>query len=77
MGKVINKFKEDNLKQRNNYIGELARSNDLYRQLGQVREEYKNHTRDFDEQVIANNQMIDNILKNSEFFKKSNDENKR
>ena len=37
-GKLINKFKEDSLKNRNNYIGELAKSNDLYRQLGQVRE---------------------------------------
>ena len=61
---MINIFKEDNLKQRTNYIGELARSNDLYRQLGQVREEYENHTRDFDEQVVANNQMIDIMLKN-------------
>ena len=59
---MINKFKEDNLKQSNNYIGELARSNDLYRQLGQVREEYENHTRDFDKQVIANNKMIDIML---------------
>ena len=71
---MINIFKEDNLKQRTNYIGELARSNDLYRQLGQVREEYENHTRDFDEQVVANNQMIDIMLKNSEFFKKRNDD---
>ena len=76
MGKVINKFKEDSLKQCNNYIRELARSNDLYRQLGQVREEYENHTRDFDEQVITNNKIIDNMIKNSEFLKKRNDENK-
>ena len=75
-GKVINKFKEDSLKHHNNYIGELAKSNDLYRQLGQIREEYEQHTRDFDEQVIANNKIIDNMIKNSEFLKKRNDENK-
>ena len=73
---MINKFEQDSLKQRNNYIGELARSNDLYRQLGQVREEYEQHTRDFDEEVIANNQIIDNMIKDSEFLRKRNDENK-
>ena len=76
MGKVINKFKENNLKQRNNCIGELARSNDLYRQLGQVRDEYEQHTRDFDEEVIANNKVINMMIKYLEFFKKRNDENK-
>ena len=76
MGKVINKFKEDNLKQPNNYIGELARSNDLYRQLGQVRDEYEQHTRDFDEEVIANNKVINMMINDLEFFKKRNDENK-
>ena len=40
-GKVISKFEKDNLEHRNNYIRELARSNDLYRQLGQVRDEYE------------------------------------
>ena len=75
-GKVINKFKEDSLKRRNNYIGELAKSNDLYRQLGQVREEYEQHTRYFDEEVIGNYQTIDMLIKNSEFFKKLDDEHK-
>ena len=75
-GKVISKFKKDSLKHRNSYIEELARSNDLYRQLGQVRDEYDQHTRDFDEEIIANNNVINMTIKDSEFFKKRNDENK-
>ena len=75
-GKVINKFEKDSLQHRNNYIRELARSNDLYRQLGQVRDEYEQQTRDFDEEIIANNKVINMMIKNLEFFKKRNDENK-
>ena len=75
-GKVINKFKEDSLKHRNNYIGELAKSNDLYGQLDQVKKEYEHHTRDFDEEVIANNETINILIKNFEFLRKLNDEHK-
>ena len=63
-GKVINKFEKDSLQHRNNYIRELARSNDLYRQLGQVRDEYEQQTRDFDEEIIANNKVINMMIKN-------------
>ena len=76
VGKVISKFEKDSLEHRNNYIRELARSNDLYRQLGQVRDEYEQHTRDFDEEIIANNKVINMMIKDQEFFKKRNDENK-
>ena len=48
----------------------------MYRQLGQVRDEYEQHTRDFDEEIIANNKVINMMIKDSEFFKKRNDENK-
>ena len=73
---MISKFEKDSLEHRNNYIGELTRSNGLYRQLGQVRDKYEQHTRDFDEQIIANNNVIDMMIKDSEFLKKRNDENK-
>ena len=63
VGKVISKFEKDSLEHRNNYIRELARSNDLYRQLGQVRDEYEQHTRDFDEEIIANNKVINMMIK--------------
>ena len=69
-GKVISKFEKEH---HNNYIRELARSNDLYRQLGQVRDQYEQHTRDFNEEIIANNKLINTMIKN---FKKCNDENK-
>ena len=48
----------------------------MHRQLDQVRDEYEQHTRDFDEEIIANNKVINMMIKDSEFFKKRNDENK-
>ena len=65
---MISKFEKDSLEHRNNYIRELARSNDLYRNLGQVRDEYEQHTRGFDEEIIANNKVINMMIKDSEFF---------
>ena len=75
-GKMINKFEEDSSRHHNNYIRELAKSNDLYRQLGEARTEYEERVRRYNEDKIGDEQPIVFLFENLTLLRKLEFEHK-
>ena len=73
---MINKFEEDSSRHHNNYIRELAKSNDLYRQLGEASKEYEERVRRYNEDKIGDEQAIVFLFENLTLLRKLEFEHK-
>ena len=60
---MLNKLEKDRIEHRDNYFREIFRSKDLYRQLGEIREDYEERARRYNEDKIEDEQAIYNLFR--------------